>query len=211
MLYIQYRMQPEICTFPSKQFYKNRLLTNPEAAERRSKFQLKHYLMFNLSYGQEIDVENTGSIYNDDEATFALNLCEFITKRAQDKTIGIITPYQKQVHYLKDLLSKSRLHRVEVGTVDSFQGREKDIIVFSCVRANNSKGSIGFVGNRQRLNVSLTRARNGLFIICNKKSLKINEDWDACIRDAEERNVVVNVENKNDASNFRFSQYLNKT
>jgi superfamily I DNA and/or RNA helicase len=77
-------------------------------------------------------------------------------------SVGIIAPYQHQVQYIKQLISErydkklyfkikyqnltfffSKLEKVEVGTVDSFQGREKDIILFSSVRANNSN-SIGY-------------------------------------------------------------------
>ena len=101
-----------------------------------------------------------------------------------------------------------RLDNVEVGTVDSFQGREKDLIILSCVRANSSTGTIGFLSNRQRLNVSLTRAKYSLFIICNKKSLNINEDWNACIKDDQERNKIIDIENKEHVLKFNF--YLKK-
>lgn len=61
------------------------------------------------------------------------------------------------------------LSNVEVGTVDSYQGRESDIIVFSCTRSEG----IGFMANMERLNVALTRARHSLVIIGNFKSLQV--------------------------------------
>jgi len=59
-----------------------------------------------------------------------------------------------------------------VGTVDSFQGREKDIVLLSSVRANDD-GKIGFLQNRQRLNVSITRSKYALYIFCHINSLKV--------------------------------------
>ncbi|CAL1698014.1 unnamed protein product [Somion occarium] len=102
--------------------------------------------------------------------------------------IGIIAPYVAQISLLNRLLNidakyKKRFesvlgaHRamqlphIEVKTVDGFEGREKDVIIFSTVR-NNSSGHIGFLADRRRLNVGLTRAKRGLFVLGNIDTLK---------------------------------------
>merc|ERR1719468_387042 len=100
--------------------------------------------------------------------------------------LGIITPYKRQCHHIKSLVRTYKLDNIEVGTVDSFQGREKDIIFISTVRAND-KNQIGFLSHRQRLNVLLTRAKYALYIFCHKDTLKSNKDWRECIDDANTR------------------------
>ena len=74
--------------------------------------------------------------------------------------LGIISPYEQQVNMLKTRMMGSS---VEIKTVDGFQGREKEIIILSLVRSNNS-GNIGFLNDQRRLNVAITRAKRKLII-----------------------------------------------
>ncbi|KAG6837045.1 hypothetical protein H0H93_015616 [Arthromyces matolae] len=102
--------------------------------------------------------------------------------------IGIIAPYVAQISLLTRLFTRDAKYRarfievlgehramqlanVEIKTVDGFEGREKEVIIFSTVR-NNPSGYIGFLADRRRLNVGLTRARRGLFVVGNITTLQ---------------------------------------
>jgi hypothetical protein len=78
--------------------------------------------------------------------------------------IGIVTPYSAQVRLIKERCCCSPFVEVEVASVDGFQGREKQVIIFSCVRANAS-GNLGFLADPRRVNVMMTRAKRGLVIV----------------------------------------------
>ena len=87
-------------------------------------------------------------------------------------SIGIITPYKDQKHYLdnslKDIIRayKDEKLEIDIGTVDSFQGSDRDIIIYDCVRSGDGKKSkIDFIADEKRLNVSLSRSKKLLLIV----------------------------------------------
>jgi helicase MOV-10 len=71
----------------------------------------------------------------------------------QQKDIGILAPYIRQVYKLKAKLKHKTWENIEVGTTETFQGREKRVIIVSTVRSNrnlldlDSKFKLGFVAN----------------------------------------------------------------
>jgi superfamily I DNA and/or RNA helicase len=110
------------------------------------------------------------------------------SKNLLGQNIGVIAPYAAQISLLSRLLNTDAKYRkrfastlgdhrmmqlssIEVKTVDGFEGREKDVIIFSTVR-NNTSGYIGFLADRRRLNVGLTRAKRGLFVVGSINTLK---------------------------------------
>ena len=88
------------------------------------------------------------------------------SKKEEKLKITVLTPYTKQVSELKGRVP----NEVEVFTIDSFQGRESDLIIFSTVRCNVER-DIGFVEDQRRLNVMWTRAKLALVIVGDRATL----------------------------------------
>jgi superfamily I DNA and/or RNA helicase len=95
-------------------------------------------------------------------------------------SVGVIAPYRAQINYLRDCIEDNAalndllLHRqVSVGTVDSFQGQERDIIAISLTRSNPF-GEIGFLSDIRRMNVGMTRARRKLLLVGDASTLCSN-------------------------------------
>ncbi|KAL0349348.1 UNVERIFIED_CONTAM: Helicase SEN1 [Sesamum angustifolium] len=106
-------------------------------------------------------------------------------------SIGLISPYAAQAVAIGDKLEQTfqnhEKFKVNVKSIDGFQGGEEDIIIISTVRSNNG-GSIGFLSSPQRTNVALTRARHCLWILGNERTLSLADSvWEALINDAKQR------------------------
>ena len=186
LLTVQYRMHRDIMAFPSRWFYGGRLQAAPEAADRCIS-PLDTPLMWldtsARSGAEPAEKRNrTGSISNADEARLVIHtLRDYIEmvspQRIESERVdfGIITPYRGQARLLRRLLKMQHYFRklkrhITVGTVDGFQGQERDVIVISLVRAN-AEGQIGFLRDLRRMNVAITRARMKLIIVGNAETL----------------------------------------
>ena len=140
------------------------------------------------------------SLSNSTEAHFALHLYRSLVHHvghiASQSRVCIITPYSQQAALLRQIFIQGLGHeyqqRIEVNTVDSFQGREANVIIFSCVRAAGSKG-IGFLSDVRRMNVALTRAKHFLFVIARCQSIVVNPYWDQLVAQAREDRAVIPV------------------
>lgn len=109
--------------------------------------------------------ESTGSKYNDMEVLVVeQHLQNLLQAGMAPADIGVISPYNAQASLLKKTLQLSQLDGIEVSTVDGFQGREKEAIIISLVRSNPNR-EIGFLADRRRLNVAMTRPKKHLCII----------------------------------------------
>ncbi|XP_063209018.1 probable helicase senataxin isoform X2 [Chroicocephalus ridibundus] len=200
-LTLQYRMHPDICLFPSNYIYGRTLKTDKATEENRcsSEWPFQPYLIFDVGDGRE--ERDNDSFSNPQEVKLVMELIRTIKEKRKDlglRRIGIITPYSAQKKKIQDQLDRVFKNNSpgEVDTVDAFQGREKDCIIVTCVRANNTKGSIGFLASLQRLNVTITRARYSLFILGRLKTLMDNKDWNGLIQDAQKRGAIIKTSEK---------------
>ncbi|XP_073704581.1 regulator of nonsense transcripts 1-like [Garra rufa] len=202
-LQVQYRMHPALSAFPSNIFYEGSLQNGVTAADRIKKgfdFQWPQPdkpMFFYVTQGQE-EIASSGTSYlNRTEAANVEKITTRLLKAgAKPDQIGIITPYEGQRSYLVQYMQFSgSLHtklyqEVEIASVDAFQGREKDFIILSCVRANEHQG-IGFLNDPRRLNVALTRARYGVIIVGNPKALSKQPLWNHLLNYYKEQKVLV--------------------
>lgn len=99
-----------------------------------------------------------------------------------------------QVAEIRRALRANGLPReVEVRTVDGFQGREKEVILFSAVRANR-KERLGFLTDKRRLNVGLTRARRALLVVGCQRTLRADATWHAFLEHCSSRGLMLSAE-----------------
>jgi regulator of nonsense transcripts 1 len=182
-LEVQYRMHPCLSEFPSQSFYDGSLQNGVTLNERlyagidfpwpRPDMPMFFY---NSTGGEEISASGTSYLNRTEASNIEKLVTYFLKAGVKPHQIGVITPYEGQRAYIcsvfqrQTAFSHKAYEEIEVASVDSFQGREKDFILLSCVRSNQNQG-IGFLNDPRRLNVALTRAKYGLVICGNAKVL----------------------------------------
>lgn len=88
---------------------------------------------------------------------------------------------------------QASLALVDICTVDGFQGREKEVIIVSAVRADTQKKSIGFLRDIRRMNVAFTRPRRSLWVVGHGNVLAQNDNWGAFLEFAQQHCSTIKV------------------
>lgn len=202
-LTVQYRMHPMLSSFPSNTFYEGALQNGVSAAERAAPGvpfpwpSTARPLMFWVQLGaEEISASGTSYLNRTEAGGVEKVVTTLLRCGVLPSQMGIITPYEGQrAHVVATMarngpLRQSLYTEIEVASVDSFQGREKDYIILSCVRSNEHQG-IGFLSDPRRLNVALTRARFGLIILGNPRVLTRQPVWGALVNYFKEQEAMV--------------------
>lgn len=193
MLTIQYRMNELIMNWISEKLYESKLKAHESVAK---------HLLCDLEGIEKDETTSTAIVVvdtdgcdmvemvaasddpqssndeeskaNEGEANIVCTyVSELIKANLKQEDIAVITPYNLQMELIKAKLH-TKYSKVEVKSVDGFQGREKEAVILSLVRSN-SRGEVGFLADQRRINVAITRARRHLCVVCDTQTCKNND------------------------------------
>lgn len=190
-----YRCHPAILELPSNLFYNGELIACKEDTES---FNYDCIALPNRSFpvyfigiqGCDEREGNNPSWFNRIEASKVVDTIMKLRSNTDldEADIGVITPYRQQVLKLKKALDSLALTEVKVGTVEQFQGQEREVIIISTVRSTvkhnefDRSHNLGFLRNSRRFNVAITRAKSLLIIIGNPHIITKDPNWDKLLR-----------------------------
>jgi superfamily I DNA and/or RNA helicase len=188
-LNLQRRMPVEIAGFVSSAFYGGRLRTEHDHPHHDPLFSSPIAFVDTGEMPARERQESSGrragesfgrtGILNRCEAQLLARLAAFYHRRGSDW--AVIVPYRAQVATvtaeLSQLIGDGRRAREGVGTVDSFQGGEREVILYGFTRSN-PQGRIGFLKELRRANVAFTRAQRQLVLAGDLSTLLRADDPD---------------------------------
>lgn len=177
ILQVQYRMNEKIMAFSNEMFYENKLIAHEsvkshnlleivENISNEDKYIINEKSLQFINVDGEEKQDSFKSSYNVEEAEKVLEIVSKLQK--YEIPVSVITPYDAQVKYISKMLNTDK---IDVKSVDGFQGRENEVIVISFVRTDK----MGFLKDLRRLNVAVTRARRKLIVV-GSKNLLIKDD-----------------------------------
>jgi hypothetical protein len=183
----QHRMHPVIGDFISKKFYNGTIMNGIKTNDNTNTFSVydgKNIVWLNVPITAGLE-EGKPSYYRKPEVTKIIDILKDIlySLNGQEPTIGIISFYKKQVDIIskkiKDDFPQEIVGLIDCNTVDSFQGKEFDIVILSTVRSNVSQTageSLGFIHyGRSRINVALSRAKRLLILVGDADTFARND------------------------------------
>ena len=189
MLDVQIRMNRELISVSNKRYYDGKLSSHntvakillSDIATGKSNLIPTNYPLLWVDHGFYEKQENYKGIINNGEAKIVIKLLEHLHRKlhVQPQDVGVIVSLKAQSQLIMNMLEKNTTLKAYVGpevntftvaTVDSFQGLEKEVIIYASVRSN-AQGKIGFLQDERRFNVAVTRAKRMLIIVGNSECL----------------------------------------
>lgn len=195
-LTVQHRMHADLMAFPSASMYEGTLIAAPEVAAHRLE-DLPGVREDELRGGPLVFLDAAGAGWEEERAPgdpstrnprhaerLTREVRRLLSRGLPARDAAVIVPYDAQARLLREALREELAAGLEVGTVDSFQGREKEAILLDLVRSNE-RGELGFLLDTRRMNVALTRARRFLLVLGDGATLAANAYYQAFMAFAE--------------------------
>ncbi|KAJ3409586.1 hypothetical protein HDV05_004330 [Chytridiales sp. JEL 0842] len=132
-------------------------------------------------------LDDGASWWNAEEAMKVAEVVDYLVKegKVQLSDFGVMAAFREQAKKIRDILRAKKYAAVNVGTVEDYQGMERNVILLSCVRSrkrfiqDDLKSNIGLIKSPARLNVAMTRAKSLLVVIGNPHCLAVDPLWQA--------------------------------
>ncbi len=188
-LNIQYRMPSSISDLLSKHFYNNNYFAFDKKKCQKPLYDFpSNFILCDIGRKFEEKIEGKGYV-NRNEIEIIHKIVEHIILKDRhffdgSDNVGIIAPYKSQVSALIEDLNPILNNKANlfVNTLDSFQGQERELIIFSFVRSNKSSeqdkdNMIGFLKEARRINVALSRCKSQLICVGNFQFLSTIKEY----------------------------------
>lgn len=183
----QHRMHPIIGEFISNQFYGGTVKNGDKTQNNINDYKVfnsKNVVWVNVPITEGLEASKT-SYYRVSEADRVVLIIENIVQMNPNRrlNIGVMSFYKGQVNLISEMLlehfPEEIREQIECNTVDSYQGKEFDIVILSTVRSNMEQiasRSLGFIHySKSRINVALSRAKRLLIVVGDSNTLGRNE------------------------------------
>ena len=182
----QYRMPPQVSSAISSVFYDGDL----QDSERILSTDYSGYEAGNAFKWIKVDgeVEGATSVYNLQEIETTVKLLKELVKKYPEDSIGVISAYKRHHELMEEALANEaelQGKKIESGTIDEFQGRQKSIIIINTVR-NGFK--LKHMSDRQRINVAFSRCENLLFLV-GSSNLEHDPTFQELIQELQKKKV----------------------
>ena len=190
----QHRMHPDIGDFISGEFYGGKIKNGEKTKDNINDYGVfngKHVVWLNVDLFKGKEERVNQSFRRQAEADKIIELLNDFKKKNPDRKldIGIISFYKEQVKLINELLEKefSKINladnniNISCNTVDSYQGKEFDIVILSGVRSNSNmtvQDKLGFIHySPSRINVALSRAKRLLIVVADADTYHVDEHF----------------------------------
>jgi len=162
LLRYHYRCHRDIIAFANKKYYNNQLILET-GKTKESSVQLHKVTN---------DIRDTHRHMAPAEAEVVKKIVS--TYKDKKLSVGVITPFRRQKHLIEETLGDELASRVEVGTIHSFQGDEKDVIIISsAIGEHTPETTFDWVkNNKELINVGTTRAKKRLEVVADTEALE---------------------------------------